>query len=294
MSPKNTSKTKTRGEVKAMNTDQQMLVPQIEKSGTELTYPLLNHARMKSTLALIEENLGNQNFSIQNLPKIRVPSGGTMAFRVTTASGDEELVKLIEGVIVATRAARVFWENPFGSGAGKRPPDCTSNDGYIGTGRPGGECARCPNAAFGTALNPDGSRGKGQACKQVQQILFLLPDALLPHLLSVPPTSGKNFAQYTLTMLSAGAAYWTAVTKLSIEKATSSGGIDFGRIVFRMGKRLNASEQATLDPYHQRMRELLKPSVVDTSAYEIVQENSEPESSPDEPASEGADNEIPF
>src|SRR6516225_4354644 len=111
MSPKNTSKPKTRGEVKAMNTDQQMLVPQIEKSGTELTYPLLNHVRMKSTLALIEENLGNQNFSIQNLPKIRVTSCGTIAFWVATASRDEELVKLIAGVFVATRASRVFWQN---------------------------------------------------------------------------------------------------------------------------------------------------------------------------------------
>jgi len=274
-----------------MNNKPEVLAP----GGGALTYPILERTHMNKTLALIDENLSGQNFSIQNLPKIRVPAGGAMTFRVETAAGEESLRELA-GVAVAKRQARAFWKKIYGSGSGKKPPDCTSIDGYTGTGDPGGECAACPWSQFGTAVNPDGSQGAGQACKSIAQVLFLLPGALLPHLLSVPPTSSKNFSQYTLALLTAGAAYWHATTRLSIERATSTGGIEYGRIVFRMGRLLEPAEQQILEPYHQKMKELLKPSVVDATAYEIIEderpERHEPAS---EPVEQGvSDPDIPF
>jgi hypothetical protein len=236
------------------------------------TYPLLQQEHMSNVLALIDENLTGQNFNVLNLPQIHVMPGGTQAFRVTTAGG-EETPRELEGVVTASRTTRVFWRTPYGAGGAKRPPDCTSTDGFVGVGDPGGECVQCPWSQFGTAANPDGTPGAGQACKQVQQVLFLLPGSVLPHLLIVPPTSGKAWQQYTLSLLSEGSATWAATTKISVERAQAAGGSNYGRIVFRRGKRLDPQAQQIFHPYHTRMRDLLRPSVVDASSYEILEDN---------------------
>lgn len=224
--------------------------------------------KFSEVLTLIDENLTAQRFNVLNLPRIKVPAGGAREFRVMDASGEEPL-RTLSGVITAFRQARVYWKKAYGSGGGKKPPDCSSTNGFVGVGEPGGECALCPYAQFGTALNPDGSKGAGQACKDIRQLLILLPDNLLPHILNIPPTSIKNFMQYSLNLLSAGAPYWGVVSKLTLEPATSGGGIDYARIQFSLERRV-AKEQAAsmLKPYHERMNSLLRPMVVDATAYE--------------------------
>jgi hypothetical protein len=259
------------------------------KSGVEimphLDYPLIeSDEAMAKVLRLIDENLGPQKFSVLNLSRIKVPAGGGAEFRVESASG-AELMRQISAVIPAFRQVRLFYQKPYGTGTGKKPPDCTSNDGFTGVGNPGGDCLRCPNAAFGTSINPDGSRGTGQACKEIRQLLVLLPGQLLPHILNVPPTSIRNFMQYSMNLISAGVMYWGVVTKLSLEPATSTSGIDFARISFSLERRLEKEQVAMLEPYHQRMRGFLQPMIVDATAYEINGEKSEQES---------ADSEVPF
>jgi hypothetical protein len=224
-------------------------------------------------LALFDERLADGGgLPILELPRIRVASGGALAFRVDTAGG-EELVKKLEGVVIAYRSARVYWKS---RNAGKKPPDCTSIDGFVGMGDPGGECAKCPYARFGSGFRADGSPSNGQACKDVRQILFLLKGELLPHLLNVPPTSVKAFGQYTLTLLSARARYWGATTEITLEKAQSEDQIDYAKIVFRLGKRLDEKNLAAFSAFNQRMRSVLKPAVIDASAYEIVDESEAP------------------
>jgi hypothetical protein len=232
------------------------------------THPLLERTSMTETLALIDENLGQQGFSILNLPRIRVPSGGALNFRVETASGEKSAGKL-EGVITAWRMARVYWRSRE---VRKKPPDCTSINGFAGIGDPGGNCKDCPYARFGSALRPDGKKSNGQACKDVRQVLFLLEDEMLPHLLNVPPTSVKAFMQYALTLLSAKTPYWAARTQLSLEKA-SADAQDYARIIFRLGQRLGRDQQGVLAPYHARMKDLLLPSVMDATAYEMEDSN---------------------
>jgi hypothetical protein len=248
-------------------------------------YPLIRSGEaMAEVLHLIDENLGPQKFSVLNLPRIKVPAGGGTEFRVEGPAG-AELARQLPVVIPAFRLARIFWKKAFGTGGGKKPPDCTSTDGFTGIGDPGGECSKCPNAVFGTSINPDGSRGTGQACKEIRQLLVLLPGQLLPHILSVPPTSIRNFLQYSMNLVSAGVTYWGVVTKLSLEPATSTAGIDFARISFSLERRLEKEQIAMLEPYHQRMRGFLQPMIVDATAYEINGEKSEPAST---------DSEVPF
>lgn len=231
-------------------------------------YPLIESPEaMQSVLALIDENLGPQKFSVLDLSRIKVPAGGGAEFRVDSAAGPQSERQLV-AVITAFRQARIYWKKAFGTAGGKRPPDCTSIDGFQGIGDPGGECSRCPNAAFGTSTNPDGSKGTGQACKEIRQLLVLLPGQFLPHVLTVPPTSIRNFMQYSMNLISSGVAYWGVVTKLTLEPATSTSGIDFARISFTLERRLEKEQTATLSPYHQRMRAFLAPMTVDETAYE--------------------------
>jgi hypothetical protein len=217
-------------------------------------------------LALFDERLESGGFNILDLPRIRVPSGGAQAFRYDTAAG-EETAKKLEGIIVAWRPSRLFWKS---RAAGKKPPDCTSINGFIGKGDPGGLCADCPNARFGTSLKPDGSMGAGQACKDVRQVLFLMEGELLPHLLSIPPTSVKAFGHYALTLMSARAHDWGGITELTLEKAQSDDKIDYAKIAFRLKTRIGRPEQlAVLKAFHDRMKSVLEPAIVDASAYEV-------------------------
>lgn len=236
--------------------------------GGELSYPLFERANMNNVLALIDENLDPQSFSILNLPRIRIPSGGALAFRVETAGGEESAAEL-KGIMAAWRPARVYFKKAYGRG-GKKPPDCSSIDGRMGVGDPGGPCPDCPYARFGSAINADGSRGKGQACKEVRQVLLLLPGNILPHLVNIPPTSLPAFSQYTLALLNARASYWQTITSLKLERASNESGIEYARVHFRIAKRLEPPQQQAFEPYHLRMKEILKPSIVDASAYEII------------------------
>jgi len=244
----------------------------LQEPGSEVIqpYPLLRQQGQQNILELIEENLGGQNFSVLNFPRIQMPSGGALIFREQTLSGEANDREL-EGIMIAWRPARIFYREKFGGG--RKPPDCTSKDGLVGIGDPGGRCSDCHYAQFGTATDTNGKPASGQACKEIRQILLLRPDEILPHLLSVPPTSLKAFMQYSMHLLSARIPYWGVVSKLTLEKANNEGGIAYARIVFQLGKRLSNAEQSALYPYHRRMKEILVPSVIDASDY-VVQDDT--------------------
>lgn len=226
-------------------------------------FPLLEDP--EGVIALFDERLADGGgLPILDLQRIRVASGGALSFRVDTPGGEEQMKKL-EGVIIAYRPARVYWKS---KAAGKKPPDCSSSDGFTGVGDPGGECGSCPNARFGTGVSADGSPSAGQACKSIRQILFLLKGEMLPHLLNVPPTSVKAFEQYTMTMLSSRARYWGAFTEISLEKAESQDHISYAKIVFRLGRRLEGKTLQAFREFHGRMKAVLKEAVVDATSYE--------------------------
>ncbi|HXA25627.1 MAG TPA: hypothetical protein VNW90_25390 [Acetobacteraceae bacterium] len=246
------------------NDDNQTIeVPTVRKD-----YPLLQPGAMRKVLALIDENLGGQQFSPRSLARIKVPSGDDRDFKVETPGGVERRSS-VTGVITAFRQARAYWKKPFGVGR-VGPPDCSSKDGFIGEGDPGGNCTDCPMAAFNSARAADGSAGPGQACKDLRELLILMPGQMLPHLLAVPPTSLANFTKYSLNLISAGLSYWTVTTKLVLEPATSTGGVPYAKIRFQLYTALPESESAILAPYHERMRGLLTPMTVDTTAYDIT------------------------
>lgn len=235
-------------------------------------FPLLARDVMDETIALFDANMAGQTIEVINLPKIKAPSGGMPDFLVEGAEGDTSARKL-EGIYLTGRSARVYFDKPYGSGGQKRP-SCTSQDAIIGVGDPGGSCRKCPFAEYGSASRPDGSKGAGQACRQQQEILFLLPGESLPHLLRVPPTSLKAHLQFLMNLTSAHVRHWGATTTLTLEPAQSEGGVKYSKIRFHLGRRFPPELVKILEPYRLKMRELLIPSIVDTSAYEVIDDEA--------------------
>jgi len=132
-------------------------------------YLALNHST-DEIQAIVADNLAGQQIGEFDLPRVAIPAGGGTRWEVPGPGGSEALDE-ISGILVFVKQTRAYWKNDDVTGD---PPDCSSPDGRIGHGSPGGECATCPMAQFGS----DGKRG--QACKQ-QAVWFLLrEDSFLP------------------------------------------------------------------------------------------------------------------
>jgi len=265
----------------------------------ETEYPLLNPANMQNMLDIFRANVGSQGVSTLDLPRIKCTPGGGTIWVVKTLTGDES-AKEIEGIILSWRTGRLYWQKTRNEGGGKKPPDCVSKDGYIGVGNPGGTCADCPYSKFGSSQKG----GRGQACKQIRQVLIVRPGEALPYLLTVPPTSLRGISQYFLMLWGRQVPYWGVTTKITLQPATSEGGDDYAKMQFAMGRMLNAQEVGVLKPYQARMSEMLAPMTVDTADYEVDDELVSKPRGPKPPAytrtdrpeenRQPGDDEIPF
>lgn len=219
------------------------------------TYPIL--AADGSVGQLMKENLGGSDFTAFDLERMTIPTGGGTAWKAETLTGEESFPTLA-GIIVHYQDCRAYWKEEF---SGETPPDCASDDGRKGVGQPGGKCAVCPYAQFGS--DPKG--GKGQACKQVRRIFLLRPKTFLPVMLTLPPTSIKNCKQYFTRVTNAGLPYWGVVTEIGLEKTKNAGGIAYSKATFRCGTveegrlaTLTAEESAKVREYATALKEVLK------------------------------------
>lgn len=206
---------------------------------------------------LIRENLGGDGLSPTDLDRIKVPSGGGLAFEVPTMDGEESM-KELRGVIVDRATRRGYWPDKY---TGENdPPVCFSNDGIVGQGEPGGPCADCPLNEFGS--DPEG--GPGKACKETRQ-LFLLPvDSIIPLVVTLPPASLQNAKSYFMRLLRAQLTPLDVETVITLVKDKSKGGITYSKVELAAGDRLD-------DDARERMRsysKLLQPAIEASSRIE--------------------------
>ncbi len=198
----------------------------------------LNEQQLAEHQEAFAMNVANGNVSPYDLTRIKIMSGAAL-WSIPGLENEETLPK-IEGVIVYTRDTRVYYQK---KNAGNVPPDCSSEDGRTGKGKPGGECEHCPYAEWGTAI--DG--GAGQACKQVKQLFIMRNDSMLPEVVTLPPTSLRAAQKFFLALASKGVPYTGAIVAIELEKVQKDGNT-FGKAKFSMVRRLSADE-------HQRARE---------------------------------------
>lgn len=216
----------------------------------------------------IQENVGCGGISEFDFERIKIPAGGGPAFAINTLEG-ETMVKTFDCVIVLARDSRGYWAKSPEDGGGNAPPDCSSHDGLIGIGDPGGRCADCPLAQFGTAKKGDKVL-KGQACKAMRQLFILTGGSLLPVVLTLPPTSLKAAKQYMLRLAGQGVPYFGVVTKVGLEQATNEANQKYSKATFTFVAKLNDEQRAKAKAYGEMLRPLIDKMPVDIKQDEVA------------------------
>lgn len=205
---------------------------------------------------IIHDNIGTDTIDRFALPRLRIPPGGGKAWEVQTLEGYESR-QTVDGIIVHWTPLRAYWQNPYGSGGGNQPPDCSSENGIVGVGDPGGNCHDCPLNQYGTSAN-----GRGKACKEIRAVFLKPANSVYPFFLSLPPTSLKGFRSQMINMANAGVGYWHAVVQLGLEQDKSADGFNYSKVTVKVLKRLTQEQVAQFKLYRDEIRPLLDSSVV--------------------------------
>ncbi len=226
---------------------------------TALTKPGEGYLALKRDASevaeIIQENLGGEDFDRLDLDRVKMPSGGSTIWEVPSVDGEQAL-KELEGIIIAHRTTRVYWSRPMEETGGQSPPDCSSGNGAVGVGEPGGECAQCEYNRFGSA-----AKGKGKACKEVKLLFVLTPGDLLPLVVGLTPGSLKSVKSYLFKLARAGLPFYTVTTRFSLEKAQNKEGIQFAKAQLTLGRRLEEDELDGVRSYMNNIRPVIEQKV---------------------------------
>ena len=182
--------------------------------------------------------------------RIKVPSGGGLAFEVPGENPDEpDLQKEFSAVILYHHPVLSYYKEKYTGG--NEAPDCSSFDGINGVERETGEikkCKDCPLNVFGTGENG------GKACKTKRRIFILRANEMLPTILSLPTASIGDFSKYIMRLVSKGKKSNQVVTKFSLKKVQNAGGITYSKVVLATERDLNEEEMKNI----ARMTEQVK------------------------------------
>jgi hypothetical protein len=177
------------------------------------------------------------------LAKIKIPSGGGLAFEIPSADPENpDLEKSFEAVIAVHRPINVYYKEKY---TGEIvAPDCYAADAENGIIRETGEitkCADCPLNQYGS-----GEGGVGKAC-QNKHVLFLVREGeYLPTILTLPSTSLKPFTVYMRQLLTKGKVVSDVVTKFSLKREKNKSGIEYSEAVFSAIRALTDEEKKSL------------------------------------------------
>lgn len=206
---------------------------------------------------VLQENLGGEAISAFELDRVKVPSGGGTTWEVPTLEGVED-AKAIEGVVIYFKNQNAYWKEKYDGQ--NNPPDCVSNDGMVGIGTPGGDCAVCP-------LNAFGSEGKGKACKNMRTLFILREGDVLPLVLTLPPTSLKDARKYFLRLASKGIPYYGVITEITLDKDKNENGITYSKAKLSLKGRLDPDTVKKLKAFQDSLKPALDAVRVDHEGY---------------------------
>ncbi|MED1801820.1 hypothetical protein [Brevibacillus porteri] len=239
-----------------------------------INLPMLNNP--SEVFEILEENMAG---ATPEFPRVKVPSGGGIAFEVP---GDDpenpDSVKELEGVVLDHFPVNAFWKQKF-SGE-NNPPDCSSVDGKIGKAPEGApvkwaggmqDCKTCPFNQWGTGVDQQGNPTNGKACKNMHQLFILRENEVFPVQLTLPPTSMPNWTAYTARLSGKLKRFYGVVTKVKLKKAKSSGGIDYSEAIFGSSKELSPEEIPAMKALSDQLKGAMRKVAIDN-----MTEGSEP------------------
>ncbi len=187
--------------------------------------------------------------------RVRIPSGGGLAFEIPGDDPDNpELAKEIIGVIVDQHPVNAYWAVKY-SGE-NNPPDCSSMDGKEGVDQDGNRrpCNSCPYNEWGSDED-----GRGKACKNMRRIYILPEGEMFPLLLTLPPTSLKNFSNYLAKrVIAKGRRSHNVLTKISLKKAVNSSGITYSQATFTLAGILSPEDAKKIEEYSRGIKAITR------------------------------------
>lgn len=213
---------------------------------------------------IMAENMGELG-GVQ-FDRIKIPSGGGIAFAVIDENGEEDAVKELKGVIIDYHPVNAFWRDEF-TGQ-NNPPDCSSLDGITGTVVNGDltethKCATCPHNQWGS--DPKG--GKGKACKNMMRVYLLREGSMFPVLLTLPPTSIGNWKHHVKRLTDKLKMYYSVVTSIKLAKDKNEGGIEYAKATFAKAAELTPQETKAIKEYRKTLQPLMRALPVDVGEY---------------------------
>ena len=186
--------------------------------------------------------------------RIKVPSGGGLAFEVPGENPDEpDLQKEFSAVILYHHPILSYYKEKYTGGS--EAPDCSSMDGINGVDRESGElksCKDCPLNQFGTGENG------GKACKTKRRIFILRAGEAFPTLLTLPTASISDYSKYIMRLLSKGRKSNQVVTKFGLKKDSNKTGITFSKVTLAYERDLTEPELENIYKMSDQVKTLAK------------------------------------
>lgn len=220
------------------------------------TYLALSGASERA--AALRENLGGDRIEPSDLTRIKMPAGGGTTWMIPSLGGDAPATA-IEGIVLDIHPRRAYWMSAAIQGT---PPDCASSDGRVGVGTPGGECGRCPLNVYGSARKPDGTAGRGKACKESRLLFILRPSEVLPDVLIVPPGSLRSLRSFLLQLPKPKTHY---VLSIGLVQATSKGGIKYAQLAPKVSRELSPEDVEQVNAYAKSLAAVLGATTIDAA-----------------------------
>lgn len=186
--------------------------------------------------------------------RIKVPSGGGLAFEVPGENPDEpDLQKEFSAVILYHHPILSYYKEKYTGGS--EAPDCSSMDGIGGIERETGEmklCKDCPLNQFGTGENG------GKACKTKRRIFILRAGEAFPTILTLPTASISDYSKYIMRLLSKGKKSNQVVTKFGLKKDSNKTGITFSKVTLAYERDLNDNELDNIKKMSEQVKTVAK------------------------------------
>ena len=255
-----------------------------------ITNPTINLPALtnpQEVMEILEENMAG---ATPEFPRVKIPSGGGIAFEVPGDNPDEpDSVKELEGVVLDHYPVNAYWARKF-TGE-NNPPDCASLDGKIGQAPQnspvpwaGGiqDCKTCPFNQWGSAKDEAGNSTNGKACKNMHRIYLLRENEIFPVLVTLPPTSVPHWTAYTARLSGKLLRFYGVVTKIKLKKAKNKGGIEYSEAVFGKSKDLTPEEVAAMKELSLSLRAAMRNVTIDVTDYNTTDSAGAPAGTADE------------
>lgn len=232
-------------------------------------YPALTEEAVEGMCESVESNLdmGSDRIDPRKLfTTITFPGGGSTIWEIPAVEGDSISTKEFTGIIFHINTERARYQGKFG---GDKRPLCTSQNGEIGHGDPGGECMSCAYNEFGSHEEYPGRK----ACTETKQLYFIMKDTgdfpteKWPMICRIPAGSFPILEEYRIRLAKTRTKLYTVETKFTLTKQKNKQDIPFAQVLLTRGDTITDPEMIkAIESYKAGILPFIKPQSSEAKA----------------------------